>query len=118
DDQGRHHQGIPMKAPFAVWTAFVLTALIASAGFVFLDHLGETAAESNVRIGLHEQGLDDPLLRQRAAEACAIAGPGIREAVPVLIAALKDPDPGMRIAAARSLGQIGPDARAALPALT
>ena len=38
-------------------------------------------------------------------------------AVPDLIAALDDPDAGVRVAVIQALGRIGPDAGAAVPAL-
>jgi len=40
-----------------------------------------------------------------------------RHLVPVLLRALRHPDPGTRLGAARALGRIGPDARPALAAL-
>jgi HEAT repeat protein len=44
-------------------------------------------------------------------------GPPAKEAVPMLIAALEDPDWSVRRSAARALGQIGPEAAPAVPAL-
>src|SRR5262249_20160032 len=44
-------------------------------------------------------------------------GPAARSAVPDLIDALKDPDPGIRQGAVVTLGQLGPDAVPAIPAL-
>lgn len=44
-------------------------------------------------------------------------GPAAKEAVPVLVAALKDRDPSVRAACVFALGRIGPDARSARPNL-
>ena len=44
--------------------------------------------------------------------------PGHLDAVPALIQALSDPDRGVRQAAVKALGRIGPGAQAAVPALS
>jgi HEAT repeat protein len=44
-------------------------------------------------------------------------GPQAKEVVPVLIPALKNPHPGVRLAAANALGEMGPEAKDAVPAL-
>jgi HEAT repeat protein len=52
-----------------------------------------------------------------AIQALALIGAEAREAVPTLIAALRDGDPLVRLHAAGAIGRIGPDARAAVPDL-
>jgi HEAT repeat protein len=56
---------------------------------------------------------------ERGTRGCAasVLSKGRGQGVPALIAALADPEPGVRAAAARSLGWIGADAASALPAL-
>lgn len=56
-------------------------------------------------------------VRQYSAEALRSVGAAAEEAVPVLTAALADPDWGVRVAAARALGEYGPGAAAARTAL-
>jgi HEAT repeat protein len=51
------------------------------------------------------------------AEASRTIGPEAKEAVPALIAALKDQDAGVRWEAATALGEIGLEAKEAVPAL-
>ena len=62
------------------------------------------------------EGLDDPddQVREGIVFALRMTGPG---AVPALIVACQDKDAHMRAAAAELLGQIGPKAEAAIPAL-
>jgi HEAT repeat protein len=55
--------------------------------------------------------LDDPNLRGEAA--AALGGIGTRDAIPALIAKLKDDDPGFRARAAETLGRIGWERQAA-----
>lgn len=75
------------------------------------------AARHRVRLRDHIQGLHDadPSVRRRAASALASA----REAgsVAALARALEDSDAGVRSEAARALGQLGPAAAPAAPAL-
>jgi HEAT repeat protein len=72
----------------------------------------------------------DPLVRRAAAGALGSAlrnvnaavalgriGPGTKQAVPALIAALKDPDAEVRRLAVVALGGIGPGPREVVPAL-
>jgi HEAT repeat protein len=60
----------------------------------------------------------DPMVRCRAAHLIGHLGPEAKDAVPALIAALKDDkNSGLRYHAARALGDIGPAAKDALPAL-
>ena len=54
-------------------------------------------------------------LKETAADALSRIG---AEAVPALIAALRDPDAPVRLQAARALSRIGPEAAPAVPALT
>jgi HEAT repeat protein len=60
-------------------------------------------------------GAEDP--RARAAAAAALGELRDPVAVPVLARALRDPDPAVRLSAAKALGRIGPDAGAAVAAL-
>jgi HEAT repeat protein len=53
-----------------------------------------------------------------AAQALAEFGVAARPAVPALMAALRDPSPGIRGQAARALGSIGTNAIVAIPGLT
>jgi HEAT repeat protein len=59
----------------------------------------------------------DARRRARAAEALGELGPGAKDAVPALIAALDDDSPLVRIMAADALGRVGPEAKAAVPRL-
>jgi transglutaminase-like putative cysteine protease len=54
-------------------------------------------------------------LPETAADALSRIG---EPAVPALVSALSDPDPKVRLQAARALARIGPPARDAVPALT
>src|SRR5262249_3032995 len=54
--------------------------------------------------------------RGQAAAALGRFGPGAKEAVPALIALLKDKDPFVRVQATDTLAKIGPDALPALEA--
>ncbi len=56
-------------------------------------------------------------MRRIAAFALGKIGPAAKEAVPALIAALKDEDKDVRVYAASALGHIGPAAKEAVPAL-
>ena len=56
-------------------------------------------------------------LRAAAAWDLIYLGPAAKDAVPSLIAALKDDDLFVRLEAAVALGHIGPEAAAAIPAL-
>ncbi len=60
--------------------------------------------------------LRDPAPRARAAALSALAFFG-EAAVPRLAEGLRDPDPDVRVSAARGIGQVGPTAAEALPAL-
>jgi len=73
-----------------------------------LGFLGDDAKSAVPRlIGL----LSDPDLRGEAASA--LGGIGARDAIPALIAGLKDPDPDFRARAAETLGRIGWERQAA-----
>src|SRR5207248_7356444 len=57
-------------------------------------------------------------LQELAAVALGRASAGTAEAVPALMAGLRaDASDGMRMAAARALGEVGPEARPAVPLL-
>ena len=58
-----------------------------------------------------------PSVRNAAAYEIASRGPAAKPAVPALIAALDDPDPTVRFPVTVALGEIGPDAAAAVPRL-
>ena len=60
---------------------------------------------------------DNVSLRYEAIQALAIVGLQAKEALPLLIKALKDPEPQLRGAAARGLGRLGEAAVEAIPAL-
>jgi len=55
--------------------------------------------------------------RLKAAQSLGGIGPYATSAVPALVGALTDLDPGVRVAAADALGRIGPGAADAIPAL-
>jgi len=57
------------------------------------------------------------MVRRVAVVTLGGIGPRAKEAIPALIAALKDDDPGVRQTAAGALGGIGPEAKEAIPAL-
>lgn len=59
----------------------------------------------------------DPEPRWRAAEALGRLGPAAREAGPLLIAALEDPDPLVADVSAKALAKLVPDVPGAVPAL-
>ena len=57
----------------------------------------------------------EPLDRQHAVSALGRIGPAAPEAVPALMAALRDPEGKVRKTAAEALGKIGPAAAEAVP---
>jgi HEAT repeat protein len=59
----------------------------------------------------------DPATRREALNTLGELAAGVADVVPVLAEALTDKNPEMRTVAARALGQIGPLARGAYPAL-
>ncbi|HVE42586.1 MAG TPA: HEAT repeat domain-containing protein [Planctomycetota bacterium] len=52
---------------------------------------------------------EDAALRRRAARALRLQGPTARNAVPLLLERVKDPDPGVRVEAIAALGEIHRD---------
>jgi HEAT repeat protein len=58
-----------------------------------------------------------PATRNAAAYEIASLGPAAKPAVPALIEALDDPDAAVRFPVTVALGEIGPDATAAVPRL-
>ena len=58
-----------------------------------------------------------PATRNAAAYEIASLGPAAKPAVPALIEALDDPDAAVRFPVTVALGEIGPDAGAAVPRL-
>src|SRR5512145_2563557 len=58
-----------------------------------------------------------PATRNAAAYEIASLGPAAKPAVPALIEALDDPDAAVRFPVTVALGEIGPDAAAAVPRL-
>lgn len=108
-----------MKAPYAVWLAFVLTALFAVAGFAWLGDADQAGPDESAAKPLVEQlRQGDVAEREQAIAALGKMASGAREVVPSLIEALRDRDAGVRVVAARLLGQFGPEAKTAIPALT
>jgi HEAT repeat protein len=66
------------------------------------------------------EALRDPwseFIRADAARYLGLVGPGAKEAVPGLRLALRDPAPGVRVAAALALWQVSRSAEASLPVL-
>jgi HEAT repeat protein len=57
-------------------------------------------------------------LRLVCLQTLTMSGPGAKEAMPDLMKALGDPSPKVRLTAARALGNLGPDAKNAVDALT
>src|SRR5262245_53462906 len=64
------------------------------------------------------KGLRDPDVKVRREAVTAMGALKVKDAVPDLIAALKDSDEGVRAKAAEALWALGPEAREAVPALT
>ena len=58
-----------------------------------------------------------PEMRREAVQAIAFAGPGARDAVPVLIRTVRDANQEVRFWSVVALGKIGPAARDAVPVL-
>jgi HEAT repeat protein len=73
-----------------------------------LEFLGDGAKSSVPRL---VELLNDKGVRSEAASA--LGGIGVRDAIPVLITALTDPDPGFRARVAETLGRIGWERQAA-----
>ena len=71
----------------------------------------QTQAAMKVLIDAAQQGE-----HQSAYDAIAAAGPAAKDAVPALIALIKDDNSPDRSGPAGALGGIGPDAKAAVPA--
>jgi HEAT repeat protein len=84
--------------------------------------LGDFGAAAKTALPALTPSLKDPDGGVRSAVAWAIAritgGQATQRAIEVMIAALKDKEPRARQDAARLLGDVGSDARAAIPALT
>jgi hypothetical protein len=59
----------------------------------------------------------DPDIRQKVAVLLFRYGSAARGAVPALIDVVRTEDRGVRLAAIKALGAIGPDAKEAVPAL-
>ena len=57
-------------------------------------------------------------LRLVCLQTLTMSGPGAKDAMPDLMKALGDPSPKVRLTAARALGNLGPDAKNAVDALT
>lgn len=108
-----------MRAPIAVWLAFVLSTTFASVGFLLLEYEKEQAQDDKApNLWRDQLQSADRATREQSAEALGLPGVDARTAVPALVEALKDRDPGVRVAAARALGKLGAEARPALPALS
>lgn len=76
-------------------------------------------ANNETALTLLRKNLKSPVAYDRAAAVVAAraAGRNARELVPLLIGALKDESTNVRGESATTLGAIGPDAKAAIPAL-
>jgi HEAT repeat protein len=77
---------------------------------------------SEITNAIHQLNDRDPHVRRNAAEflgnqASSTPAPDERQAVPPLVAALKDPDSDVRFAAAFALGNVGSDGKTVIPAL-
>jgi HEAT repeat protein len=83
--------------------------------------IGDFGAAAKDSVPALIASLKDPDGGVRSAAAWAIAritgGQATQKAIDVMIAALKDKEPRARQDAARLLGDVGPDARSAIPAL-
>jgi len=95
-------QGVQEEAPFR-WAAAV-----------FLGEMGP-AAERAIPLLKDAAQATDKSTASCAVQALAHISP---RTTPILMAMLKDPDPGMRISAAVALGRIGAPAKEAVSALT
>jgi HEAT repeat protein len=60
---------------------------------------------------------EEPLVRADAAKILGMIGPKAKDAIPTLVAALRDADADVRAEATDALGKMSPEARAVLPEL-
>ena len=102
-------RGFAPRPPSAVALLACALALAATAA------VAETPAEKVRKLSLKLATHKDP--RERAAAAAELGRLGVPEAVPALVAALKDPQATVRINATESLGSLGDHARGVGPAL-
>ncbi len=101
----------PLLSTFGVVAA---ACLMIAVGFTVLDHISHPLVELPATVHVRSRGL---MGESHADDAVRLIGPEAKDAVPALIAALKDPDEKVRERAAESLDRIGPAAKDAVPAL-
>jgi hypothetical protein len=107
------------------WCVALLVIACLTAGMVFFGGLAQKPEPTApavyrgrpVHAWLEDAGSSDRTTREDAFEALGEMGPANRDAVPELIQGLQANSSLVQAAAARSLGRIGPDAKAAIPAL-
>lgn len=82
-----------------------------------LSLYGSDAAPAIGKIIVLLHNEDDSEIRWTAARTLGKIGRAAKEATPMLVEAMKDPEPLVREHAAEALGDIGPDAKEAIPEL-
>lgn len=111
--------GVREKVAWALTlTAAVAACLVLVECSGWAQDTNDANAAALVQEQIQNLGDKDFHVRDAAAAAIGKIGPGAKEAVPALIAALaKDKESDVRVDAAAALGDIGPGAKEAVPAL-